>query len=225
MPPPRLCRRHSSRILCRSASKAFSESYDRALASVCQDVDARATRRRLRPALLDGDHLQTSKCSPCVSEAMKQAARGPPGETADGRSTPNCPTHTSDAPQPSAEPMPGAHAPANTSCPSQSQEAAPERETCCEMYGCSKDMLVPTACCRRRLCPECTLRCSQRRLDPAELRDFCARFTQSGADVSATAAVADFKCPFCRSVEPLSEREVCMQSMMIAIGPLFRANE
>ena len=60
---------------------------------------------------------------------------------------------------------------------------------------------------------------------PAELRDFCARFTQSGADVSATAAVADFKCPFCRSVEPLSEREVCMQSMMIAIGPLFRANE
>ena len=104
-------------------------------------------------------------------------------------------------------------------------EAAPERETCCEMYGCSKDMLMCTACCRRRLCPECTLRCSQRRLDPAELRDFCARFTQSGADVSATAAVADFKCPFCRSVEPLSEREVCLQSMMIAIGPLFRANE
>ena len=123
--------------------------------------------------------------------------------------------------------MPGAeaHAPADTSCPSQSQEAAPERETCCEMYGCSKDMLMCTACCRRRLCPECTLRCSQRRLDPAELRDFCARFTQSGADVSATAAVADFKCPFCRSVEPLSELEVCMQSMMIAIGPLFRANE
>ena len=126
--------------------------------------------------------------------------------------------------QPSAEPMPGAHAPADKSCPSQSQEAAPERETSCEMYGCSKDVLMCTACCRRRLCPECTLRCSQRRLDPAELRDFCARFTQSGADVLATAAVADFKCPFCRSVEPLSEREVCMQSMMIAIGPLFRAN-
>ena len=148
----------------------------------------------------------------------------PPGETAVRRSTPNCPTHTSDAPQPSAEPMPGAHAPADTSCTSQSQEAALERETSCEMYGCSKDVLMCTACCRRRLCPECTLRCSHRRLDPTELRNFCARFTQSGADVSATAAVADFKCPFCRSVGPLSEREVCMQSMMIAIGPLFRAN-
>ena len=57
-----------------------------------------------------------------------------------------------------------------------------------------------------------------------ELRNLCARFTQNGADVSAIAAVADFRCPFCRNVKPLSEREVCMQSMMIAIGPLFRAN-
>ena len=116
--------------------------------------------------------------APKVKQAARRAKakgiafsqeRGPPGETADGRSTPNCPTHTSDAPQPSAEPMPGAeaHAPADTSCPSQSQETAPERETSCEMYGCSKDVFMCTACCRRRLCPECTLRCSQRHLDPA----------------------------------------------------------
>ncbi len=58
-----------------------------------------------------------------------------------------------------------------------------------------------------------------------ELRNFCARFTQNGADVSTTAAVADFKCPFCRSARPLNEREVTMQSMMIVIGPLFRASE
>ena len=59
-----------------------------------------------------------------------------------------------------------------------------EDETRCEMYSCSKVVLQSTSCCRRRLCPECTLRCSQRRLGPAELR------SQSGAEISTTAAVA-----------------------------------
>ena len=71
------CSRHSSRILCRSASKAFSESYDRASASVCQDVDARATRRRLRPALLNGDHLQTSSAR-LASQRIQVTRRSPP---------------------------------------------------------------------------------------------------------------------------------------------------
>ena len=89
----------------------------------------------------------------------------------------------------------------------------------CEMYSCSKVVLQSTSCCRRRLCPECTLRCSQRRLGPAELR------SQSGAEISTTAAVADFRCPFCRNMRPLSEREVCMQAMMKVIAPVFYAGE
>ena len=100
-----------------------------------------------------------------------------------------------------------------------------ENETRCEMYSCSKVVLQRTSCCRRRLCPECTLRCSQRRLGPAELRSFCARFVQSGAEISTTAAVADFRCPFCRNMRPLSEREVCMQAMMKVIAPVFYAGE
>ena len=94
-----------------------------------------------------------------------------------------------------------------------------ENETRCEMYSCSKVVLQSTSCCRRRLCPECTLRCSQRRLGQAELR------SQSGAEISTTAAVADFRCPFCRNMRPLSEREVCMQAMMKVIVPVFYAGE
>ena len=100
-----------------------------------------------------------------------------------------------------------------------------EDETRCEMYSCGKVVLQSTSCCRRRLCPECTLRCSQRRLGPAELRSFCERFVQSGAEISTTAAVADFRCPFCRNMRPLSEREVCMQAMMKVIAPVFYAGE
>ena len=101
-------------------------------------------------------------------------------------------------------------------CP---QECPENVETRCEMYSCSKVVLQSTSCCRRRLCPECTLRCSQRRLGPAELR------SQSGAEISTTAAVADFRCPFCRNMRPLSEREVCMQAMMKVIAPVFYAGE
>ena len=100
-----------------------------------------------------------------------------------------------------------------------------EDETRCEMCSCGKVVLQSTSCCRRRLCPECTLRCSQRRLGPAELRSFCERFVQSGAEISTTAAVADFRCPFCRNMRPLSEREVCMQAMMKVIAPVFYAGE
>ena len=105
------------------------------------------------------------------------------------------------------------------------QECPQSDETRCEMYGCSKAVLQSTSCCQRRLCPECTLRCSQRRLGPAELRSFCERFVQSGAEISTTAAVADFRCPFCRNMRPLSEREVCMQAMMKVIAPVFYAGE
>ena len=105
------------------------------------------------------------------------------------------------------------------------QECPQSFEILCEMYGCSKAVLQSTSCCQRRLCPECTLRCSQRRLGPAELRSFCARFVQSGAEISTTAAVADFRCPFCRNMRPLSEREVCTQAMMEVIAPVFYASE
>jgi hypothetical protein len=91
------------------------------------------------------------------------------------------------------------------------------------MYVCGEAVLRGTACCRRRLCPECTLRCSQRLLDRAELQDFCERFARNGAEVSSTAAVADFTCPFCRGASPLSEREVAMQAIEEVIGPLFRS--
>ena len=101
-------------------------------------------------------------------------------------------------------------------CP---QECPENVETRCEMYSCSNVVLQSTSCYRRRLCPECTLRCSQRRLGPAELR------SQSGAEISTTAAVADFRCPFCRNMRPLSEREVCMQAMMKVIAPVFYAGE
>ena len=99
------------------------------------------------------------------------------------------------------------------------QECPENVETRCEMYSCSKVVLQSTSCCRRRLCPECTLRCSQRRLGPAELR------SQSGAEISTTAAVADFRCPFCRNMRPLSEREVCTQAVMEVIAPVFYAGE
>ena len=99
-----------------------------------------------------------------------------------------------------------------------------EDETRCEMYSCGKVVLQSTSCCRRRLCPECTLRCSQRRLGPAELRSFCERFIQSGVATSTSGAVADFRCPFCRDMRPLSEQEVCMQAMMEVIAPLFYAS-
>ena len=73
------------------------------------------------------------------------------------------------------------------------QECPQSDETRCEMYGCSKAVLQSTSCCQRRLCPECTLRCSQRRLGPAELRSFCERFIQSGVATSTSGAVADFR--------------------------------
>ena len=90
------------------------------------------------------------------------------------------------------------------------QECPQSDETWCEMYGCGKAALQSTSCCQRRLCPECTLRCSQR---------------HHGSEISTTAAVADFRCPFCRNMRPLSEREVCMQAMMEVIAPAFYASE